>query len=187
MIRRPPRSTLFPYTTLFRSAAHRPHLDARVGRELGLDVDLAGHRTHFQLSGRRDGGVDLPAHDLATVVAAHAGDDGAAAHVFGRHGRLAAIARHDDFPRDGCRLHGRVERLRADLTAHGLQALLAAGPRHADVGAHGVDDEPRALRHAQRQVGVFVMVAAVVALVTIDLDAHVAVRGLELELVLRAL
>src|SRR2546425_4171817 len=24
MIRRPPRSTLFPYTTLFRSAAHRP-------------------------------------------------------------------------------------------------------------------------------------------------------------------
>src|SRR5260370_9349314 len=26
MIRRPPRSTLFPYTTLFRSAAHRaPH------------------------------------------------------------------------------------------------------------------------------------------------------------------
>src|SRR5438067_10279696 len=25
MIRRPPRSTLFPYTTLFRSAAIRPH------------------------------------------------------------------------------------------------------------------------------------------------------------------
>src|SRR3712207_6964023 len=25
MIRRPPRSTLFPYTTLFRSAARRPH------------------------------------------------------------------------------------------------------------------------------------------------------------------
>src|SRR5258705_3051410 len=24
MIRRPPRSTLFPYTTLFRSSAHRP-------------------------------------------------------------------------------------------------------------------------------------------------------------------
>src|SRR2546422_6781518 len=28
MIRRPPRSTLFPYTTLFRSVDHRPH-DAR--------------------------------------------------------------------------------------------------------------------------------------------------------------
>src|SRR3712207_7793216 len=30
MIRRPPRSTLFPYTTLFRSAAVRPDVD-RVG------------------------------------------------------------------------------------------------------------------------------------------------------------
>src|SRR2546428_8238197 len=28
MIRRPPRSTLFPYTTLFRSAAEREHVDA---------------------------------------------------------------------------------------------------------------------------------------------------------------
>src|SRR5687768_18329884 len=26
MIRRPPRSTLFPYTTLFRSRAYRPHV-----------------------------------------------------------------------------------------------------------------------------------------------------------------
>src|SRR2546430_3307873 len=26
MIRRPPRSTLFPYTTLFRSPAHEPHV-----------------------------------------------------------------------------------------------------------------------------------------------------------------
>src|SRR5256885_5771269 len=29
MIRRPPRSTLFPYTTLFRSRAEVPRLDAR--------------------------------------------------------------------------------------------------------------------------------------------------------------
>src|SRR2546430_12645658 len=29
MIRRPPRSTLFPYTTLFRSSAHRPSFAAR--------------------------------------------------------------------------------------------------------------------------------------------------------------
>src|SRR5258708_13842362 len=33
MIRRPPRSTLFPYTTLFRSAARLPH----VGRVLGIE------------------------------------------------------------------------------------------------------------------------------------------------------
>src|SRR2546422_6035220 len=31
MIRRPPRSTLFPYTTLFRSLAWRPH-DTDLGR-----------------------------------------------------------------------------------------------------------------------------------------------------------
>src|SRR5438876_5398127 len=30
MIRRPPRSTLFPYTTLFRSVARRPLRDARL-------------------------------------------------------------------------------------------------------------------------------------------------------------
>src|SRR5947209_9409392 len=33
MIRRPPRSTLFPYTTLFRSAS-RDRRDARGGRDL---------------------------------------------------------------------------------------------------------------------------------------------------------
>src|SRR2546430_8860512 len=31
MIRRPPRSTLFPYTTLFRSRAGQPHRRARPG------------------------------------------------------------------------------------------------------------------------------------------------------------
>src|SRR2546421_8403663 len=41
MIRRPPRSTLFPYTTLFRSAIRYGHngWDAAVGqRDLGDDV-----------------------------------------------------------------------------------------------------------------------------------------------------
>src|SRR3989449_104638 len=37
MIRRPPRSTLFPYTTLFRSAVER----AREGDDLGLPGPLA--------------------------------------------------------------------------------------------------------------------------------------------------
>src|SRR2546422_5475564 len=45
MIRRPPRSTLFPYTTLFRSQPARPALDvdellgAEVRREAGLGDD----------------------------------------------------------------------------------------------------------------------------------------------------
>src|SRR3712207_8399871 len=33
MIRRPPRSTLFPYTTLFRSRRDRPHAPARAGAD----------------------------------------------------------------------------------------------------------------------------------------------------------
>src|SRR5438874_9938654 len=37
MIRRPPRSTLFPYTTLFRS-----HLSARISAPVGRSRGLAG-------------------------------------------------------------------------------------------------------------------------------------------------
>src|SRR5256885_6751289 len=44
MIRRPPRSTLFPYTTLFRSPA--PHDPRERGRRLGR-IEL--RRTHPQL------------------------------------------------------------------------------------------------------------------------------------------
>src|SRR5688572_32614897 len=53
MIRRPPRSTLFPYTTLFRSAAGcgeqldtNAHLGAGVPHaagQYGADIELAGH------------------------------------------------------------------------------------------------------------------------------------------------
>src|SRR2546427_6491827 len=42
MIRRPPRSTLFPYTTLFRSPGHRRRV---VGRAVGDDE--RGLRGHF--------------------------------------------------------------------------------------------------------------------------------------------
>src|SRR5688572_31762638 len=38
MIRRPPRSTLFPYTTLFRSAEHRVVEPARRSHVAGDDV-----------------------------------------------------------------------------------------------------------------------------------------------------
>src|SRR3712207_7434172 len=38
MIRRPPRSTLFPYTTLFRSPPQQPHLQAlRAGLDRGVE------------------------------------------------------------------------------------------------------------------------------------------------------
>src|SRR5256885_9088558 len=41
MIRRPPRSTLFPYTTLFRSS-HRPGIAHPDGRELMPGFGIAG-------------------------------------------------------------------------------------------------------------------------------------------------
>src|SRR3712207_9396318 len=47
MIRRPPRSTLFPYTTLFRSiaVAHRPvDSDAGLARERGGELLALGAR-----------------------------------------------------------------------------------------------------------------------------------------------
>src|SRR5690348_18219307 len=44
MIRRPPRSTLFPYTTLFRSGGLGPYLDGlRRLRDLELEALLPGH------------------------------------------------------------------------------------------------------------------------------------------------
>src|SRR3712207_7821256 len=47
MIRRPPRSTLFPYTTLFRSRLARTAVDALVGVDVHHPVALvdAVHRT----------------------------------------------------------------------------------------------------------------------------------------------
>src|SRR2546430_9523669 len=45
MIRRPPRSTLFPYTTLFRSVLLLPHLPADCGEQGDLhgDQQETGH------------------------------------------------------------------------------------------------------------------------------------------------
>src|SRR5207302_6891731 len=54
MIRRPPRSTLFPYTTLFRSVVilhEQHHRHAGVGEDLAVGVvqraARVGHRTHL--------------------------------------------------------------------------------------------------------------------------------------------
>src|SRR5260370_14806598 len=44
MIRRPPRSTLFPYTTLFRSPGGRPDGSAEAGRIAGRQGQSGDHR-----------------------------------------------------------------------------------------------------------------------------------------------
>src|SRR3712207_8169791 len=69
MIRRPPRSTLFPYTTLFRSVAVRPHLgqDHQVRLEAGHHprdhVDAAGAIPVLRRPELEARDVDRPAHE----------------------------------------------------------------------------------------------------------------------------
>src|SRR5690554_7263032 len=50
MIRRPPRSTLFPYTTLFRSKAFAQETDAeyRADRDVGGGHRSEGHTSELQ-------------------------------------------------------------------------------------------------------------------------------------------
>src|SRR3989442_4359729 len=45
MIRRPPRSTLFPYTTLFRSLGDGPELRRLGDLDVGGDLDRGRHGT----------------------------------------------------------------------------------------------------------------------------------------------
>src|SRR2546429_5358651 len=60
MIRRPPRSTLFPYTTLFRSLLPLRRVD-----DLGMELDrielapLVGHRGDRAVRGRAEGAEPL--------------------------------------------------------------------------------------------------------------------------------
>src|SRR2546422_4731528 len=66
MIRRPPRSTLFPYTTLFRSFGHGAHPDARepcIERRRNLDVVESHRMAQRDQLGRAIGGER--ARDLA--------------------------------------------------------------------------------------------------------------------------
>src|SRR3712207_8825487 len=68
MIRRPPRSTLFPYTTLFRSQAARHGFQDRVGEAFGV----GGRHEHVAavVDGRRGVvvGVAGEAHGEAEAV-----------------------------------------------------------------------------------------------------------------------
>src|SRR2546430_9003449 len=64
MIRRPPRSTLFPYTTLFRSAHHAAKRDAPSGTALALkDILLRGlGRSDVPLTSTRAGHIRSEEH-----------------------------------------------------------------------------------------------------------------------------
>src|SRR2546430_8401002 len=65
MIRRPPRSTLFPYTTLFRSVGAQRVLETREGDGFAADGDLGGRRwmNGAKIGRRRDGRRHLSVRD----------------------------------------------------------------------------------------------------------------------------
>src|SRR3712207_8889253 len=67
MIRRPPRSTLFPYTTLFRSAFDR--VAALVPDHLVLDADIGEGAPHHDLVVAAPGAVlvEVARRDLALL------------------------------------------------------------------------------------------------------------------------
>src|SRR5882757_508587 len=67
MIRRPPRSTLFPYTTLFRSPAdvQRPARPARAVHAGARDVSADDRRGHALPAGAAAAGVE-PGEQSAT-------------------------------------------------------------------------------------------------------------------------
>src|SRR2546427_8436929 len=104
MIRRPPRSTLFPYTTLFRSPpSHADPADSRVRdrlvrgrreRAVGEDVDLGAWVGADQRTRRPDGlaepGREVPGLRLAE------GGQGTLAVTPERGGHLPLDARLDD-------------------------------------------------------------------------------------------
>src|SRR2546430_5301241 len=81
MIRRPPRSTLFPYTTLFRS--HRPHLRGAFGEHLIGDLRRTRSEEHTSelqsqsnlvcrllLEKKKNGGA-LKIYPTSTLTGAH--------------------------------------------------------------------------------------------------------------------
>src|SRR3712207_1996633 len=89
MIRRPPRSTLFPYTTLFRSYWDDPELNERLVVDGWLhtgDTGRVDDDGFLYLSGRKDdvivsGGMNVFPLEVETVLREH--DAVADAAVFG--------------------------------------------------------------------------------------------------------
>src|SRR3712207_6157949 len=98
MIRRPPRSTLFPYTTLFRSVDR-----GRVGPGLAQRLlEILEQRVPAQLGRQLAGrGPDIAAHQADDLEALEpvVGLRVAAAHVAEADDEDADGARHDSLPR----------------------------------------------------------------------------------------
>src|SRR3712207_7051607 len=85
MIRRPPRSTLFPYTTLFRSRAHRAlQVVALPQREA---THLANRDVHVLAAGA----VPLSAQEAVALIGEvqHAGEDRKSTRLNSSHANIS--------------------------------------------------------------------------------------------------
>src|SRR5438552_11411658 len=67
MIRRPPRSTLFPYTTLFRSL-HRPDAPLHPQRRQERDGDLGADARHPDRSEEHTSELQSPDHLVCRLL-----------------------------------------------------------------------------------------------------------------------
>src|SRR5260221_14635043 len=86
MIRRPPRSTLFPYTTLFRSDRALQAVGGDVGEETEAP-QVDAHQRHAAL------GHQTRAGDEGAVAAHHHGEGGARPELGDRDDPIRGLAR----------------------------------------------------------------------------------------------
>src|SRR5688572_31254730 len=77
MIRRPPRSTLFPYTTLFRSFTPREHVLQQLG-QLSLRAAVVGAR-----------GLAATEQQLAQALACRGGKDRKSTRLNSSHSQIS--------------------------------------------------------------------------------------------------
>src|SRR3989441_7161384 len=136
MIRRPPRSTLFPYTTLFRS--YRILVFVSDGERVlrpAAGIPAAGG------AGRLGGGADPPQRVLARAPALVAGDDCPGAE--GGRNRTPLVERsRRGLPRRARAAGRRSAVLRLSLPA--IRRPVGVGPRPARVGDAAPRTRPRA-------------------------------------------
>src|SRR2546422_7049577 len=131
MIRRPPRSTLFPYTTLFRSPiAHEDHAQ----RACAAALDLARELGALAEDVRRESGLEFAVRmglNSGEVVVGRIGDDlrmdyTAQGHVVGLAARVQQLA-----PPGGITLTEQTARFAAgffDFLGRDEQRLQGASP-----------------------------------------------------------
>src|SRR2546426_6133635 len=131
MIRRPPRSTLFPYTTLFRSRPSAPRL--RAGRLAGA------RRDHLALGGVPDGRRRLPGESQPPHPA---GADQLADLVLVRTDPVRDHALHQH-PHGADRRHLRPVRARDALGRGTTPSLRAGDPVPPGARHQAAGDAPR--------------------------------------------